>query len=165
MEIFWRAAKRIQHSMARSRSSLKNTPANFLLVLFVCSILTNVNADTQKRGSARITYKENSSRRWTDPLNSPPLIVGGVGRFASQLYYPPNLRHLSHPVQGSTRVVVRVNKSGRVTSVIFSPRLHPDLETIVIEAIYACQWLPAKKHGVPVNGGVRIPVSFSLSRN
>lgn len=60
-------------------------------------------------------------------------------------------------------VVVRVDASGRVTSITFSPHLHPELEQIVIEAVHACGWKAARKHGVATRGAVRIPITFSVN--
>ena len=116
--------------------------------------------DTLKRGTLEITYRERS--RQTADLA--PLPVGGIVALVSHLYYPRDLRYLSHVVQGATRMIVRVDKDGRVTSVIFKPHMHPELEEVAAEAVHACRWIPATRHGVPANGWVGIPISFSLRK-
>jgi TonB family protein len=119
-------------------------------------------ADTQKRGSATITYREPPRNEWYDLA---PLPVGGIAQLVSHLYYPPGLRwSRSTAIKGSTYVIVRVDKHGRVKSVTFSPRMNAELEEIVIEAVHACRWNPGKRHGLAIDGAVRIPINFSLSK-
>ena len=117
--------------------------------------------ESQRRGDATITYHELSAKERYDRT---PLPVGGIAAFVSHLYYPPDLRYPSHKVQGSAYVVVRVDKGGRVTSVSFTPRIHPELEEIVTEAVHACRWNSGKRRGRPIDGAVRIPVTFSVTK-
>jgi TonB family protein len=139
---------------------MRRSSSATIFLIWLC--LECAVANTQTRGGATITYKEPGTR-WNQSTDTPPLPVGGVAKFVSNLYYPPAFRHRSYLIQGSTMLVVRADASGRVTSVTFSPHLHPELEQIVIEAVHACQWKPARKHGVAIKGAVRIPITFSVT--
>ena len=137
---------------------------SFVFLAAVTLMLLDVRlalADTQKRGTATITYREPPRNEWYDLA---PLPVGGIAQLVRHLYYPPGLRWTrSTAIQGSTYVVVRVDKRGRVKSVTFSPHINRELEEIVLEAVHACRWNPGRRHGIPIDGAVRIPINFGLS--
>jgi TonB family protein len=120
---------------------------------FICLSAVAV-ADTVQRGDSTITFSPPPSR------DNTPMPVGGVAAFASKLYYPPDLRMGSYIVHGHAIVSVTVEPNGHVTDISFSPRMHPKLERVVIQALRSCQWKPARKHNVPVRGQLRFPVNF-----
>jgi TonB family protein len=127
--------------------------AHLAFIGFVCSSAVAV-ADTVQRGDSTITFSPPPAR------DSAPMPVGGVAAFASKLYYPPGLRTRPYIVHGNAMVSVTVEPNGRVTDISFSPRMHAELERVVIQALRSCHWKPAQKHNVPVRGWLRFPVRF-----
>ena len=111
-------------------------------------------ADTLQRGDSTITFSAPAL-----PDNA-PMPVGGVAALYSKLYYPPQLRTRPYVIHGKAIVLATIEANGRVSEVSLSPRMHPELERVVIQAFHACQWKPARKHSVPVRASVRFPISF-----
>src|SRR5207302_85555 len=85
----------------------------------------------------------------TRRVDTPPGPIGGMGNFASKLFYPPKLRGVSNVGPNTCVVSVLIEKSGKVASISFSPRMNPEFEAIVVGAVRACRWHPASDHGTP----------------
>ena len=116
---------------------------------------------TFKTGDTTVIYQ--GSGKWiTKPLDTPPGPVGGRASLASKLSYPPNLRHISHMVQGASVVSVLIERNGKVASISFSPRMNQALEDVVVQAVRGCQWRPATKGKVSFRSIYRMSIRFEV---
>ena len=134
--------------------------ARLRLVTLLCLSAVTAAAGTARHGDSTITFDDSVDLRGKN-IDTLPRPVGGIGTLMAKLYYPPQLRRQPYIVHGSAMVFYTIEADGRVADITFSPRMHPDLELVVIKAIRSCQWMPALKHNVPVRCKIRMPVSFN----
>jgi TonB family protein len=138
---------------------MKRSTTFAFLLLLVC--VSAALAGAQRRGASTISYDEKFS--WDKRVfDSPPSVVGGQAAFVPWLEYPTSLRR--ERIQGRSLVSVIVDASGAVTRISFSPRMHPDLERLVTQAVKKCRWKPGRKRGKVVAGSVSFPVTFILTK-
>jgi TonB family protein len=128
-----------------------------LLTSFIL-IVPRVSAETQTRRDATYVYREDELQWDKSAFDRPPQILGGHAALVRQLSYPADLR--ARRVEGSARVTVSVDASGRASSLSFSPRMPPDLERLVTYAVRACRWKPGQRRGTAVSGRVWFPATF-----
>ncbi len=133
--------------------------------IFTCTVvlsgLSQAPAAVQKVRASTISYDDKFS--WEKKaFDSPPGIVGGQAALVPWLQYPTALRR--QRVEGRAVASVSIDATGAVTGVSFSPRLHRDLEALVVRAVKKCKWKPGRKRGKVVAGTVSFPVTFILAK-
>jgi TonB family protein len=134
---------------------------NTFTCILVLLGLSPAVAGVQKVGSSTVSYDEKF--RWDKKaFDSPPSIVGGQAALVPWLQYPTALRR--ERIEGRAIASVGIDVTGAVTGVSFSPRLHRDLEALVVRAVKNCRWRPGKRRGKVVRGMVSFPVTFILTK-
>lgn len=140
---------------------LKRT--SILACLVVSLGLSPAVAGVQKAGSSTVSYDDNDVRWDRKTFDTPPGTIGGQAALAPWMEYPWAMRR--QRIEGRAVVSVAVDVKGEVTNISFSPRLHRDLEELVVRAVRKCRWYPGKKRGKVVAGAVSFPVTFILTAN
>ena len=116
------------------------------------------SAETQRRSDGTYSWDPRDWHWDKSEFDTPPTPVGGYAAFVSQLTYPTELRRRGIQGRGAARVYI--DAAGRVRGIEFQPRMHPELEKVVVAAIQRTRFLPARRAGKPVRSVARIPVTF-----
>ena len=136
-----------------------------LIILLSLTLLVDESdgsAGQRKIGDSTIAYDDADLHWDKNVFDIPPKVIGGQAALLPWLEYPTALRR--ERIEGRTTVSVRVERSGAVSAISFSPRMHPDLESLVTRAVRKCRWTAGEKKGNPVAGNVLFPVIFALTK-
>lgn len=93
-------------------------------------------------------------------METQPELIGGCENLRKLIVYPESARYAG--VEGDVIVKLIVSSSGDFSSIEVLKSLSEDCDSVVVQAIKAIRFKPAKRNGYSVKAVVIIPVLFKL---